>query len=86
MILPLLGGIAWLVAGRPGRHPQREGVWSSHRTGFPEDERPRRASTADHDASLDQELVRELARVDAEFDEAVRRSRARSEGTRPPES
>ncbi|MFD0483837.1 hypothetical protein ACFQ46_14635 [Kineococcus sp. GCM10028916] len=37
---------------------------------------------ADHDASLDQEL----ARVDTEFDEAVRRSEARSEGTRPPES
>ena len=41
-----------------------------------------RAPAADHDASLDQEL----ARVDTEFDEAVRRSEARSEGTRPPES
>ena len=80
VILPLVGGIAWLVAGRPERHQQREGGRYSHRTGFPEDERPRRTSTTDHDASL----AAELARVDAEFDEAVRRSKARSEGAPPP--
>ncbi len=42
VVLPIAGGIAWLVAGRPTT-PRREVPWPSTATaGFPEHERPRR--------------------------------------------
>lgn len=43
VVLPLVGGIAWLVAGRPERGARAPGVpWPSTATaGFPEYERPR---------------------------------------------
>jgi hypothetical protein len=42
VVLPLVGGIAWLVAGRPLASATRQVPWPSTRTaGFPEDERPR---------------------------------------------
>ena len=48
ILLPLVGGIAWLVAGRPERRPARNVPWPSTQTaGFPEYERPRRSSPDD---------------------------------------
>lgn len=42
VILPVVGGIAWLVAGRPDRATRRQVAWPSTATaGFPEHERPR---------------------------------------------
>jgi hypothetical protein len=42
VLLPLVGGIAWLVAGRPEQPRRRDVPWPSTRTaGFPEYERPR---------------------------------------------
>ncbi|WP_315094528.1 PLD nuclease N-terminal domain-containing protein [uncultured Cellulomonas sp.] len=42
ILLPLVGGIAWLVAGRPEHRPARNVPWPSTQTaGFPEYERPR---------------------------------------------
>jgi hypothetical protein len=43
VVLPLVGGIAWLVAGRPERPARASSApWPSTATaGFPEDERPR---------------------------------------------
>ena len=48
ILLPVVGGIAWLVAGRPERRPARNVPWpSTHTAGFPEYERPRRTSPDD---------------------------------------
>ncbi|MBF0688951.1 MAG: PLDc N-terminal domain-containing protein [Cellulomonas sp.] len=42
VVLPLVGGIAWLVAGRP-QTPRTQVAWRATETaGFPEYERPRR--------------------------------------------
>ena len=65
VLLPLVGCIAWLVAGRPVR-PQGN-VWRPG-SGFPEYERPA-PSTADIDAQLDADL----ARLDREQEESLRR-------------
>ena len=52
IILPVVGGIAWLVAGRPEHRPARNVAWPSTQTaGFPEYERPRR-SAPDDDAEF----------------------------------
>lgn len=49
VLLPLVGGIAWLVAGRPERGATARSVpWPSTATaGFPEYERPRTAGPDD---------------------------------------
>ena len=48
ILLPVVGGIAWLVAGRPEHRPARNVPWPSTQTaGFPEYERPRRSSPDD---------------------------------------
>ena len=48
ILLPVVGGIAWLVAGRPERGQARNVPWPSTQTaGFPECERPRRTSPDD---------------------------------------
>ncbi|KQR10563.1 PLD nuclease N-terminal domain-containing protein [Cellulomonas sp. Leaf334] len=48
ILLPVVGGIAWLVAGRPERQAARNVPWPSTQTaGFPEYERPRTTSPDD---------------------------------------
>ena len=48
VILPVAGGVAWLVAGRPKDDRRRQVPWPSTGTaGFPEYERPRRAPDDD---------------------------------------
>ena len=48
ILVPVVGGIAWLVAGRPEHRPSRNVPWPSTQTaGFPEYERPRRTSPDD---------------------------------------
>lgn len=51
IFLPIVGGVAWLVAGRPlTRGPRRPVPWPSTQTaGFPEYERPRRPVAPDDD-------------------------------------
>ena len=51
ILLPLVGSIAWLVAGRPTSvQARRSAPWPSTATaGFPEYERPRRALGPDDD-------------------------------------
>lgn len=51
IFLPIVGGVAWLVAGRPlSRAPRRQVPWPSTQTaGFPEYERPRRQVAPDDD-------------------------------------
>ena len=71
IFLPLIGSIAWLVAGRPVK--ARSQVWRPG-SGFPEYERPVSA-TADIDARLDEDL----ARLDREHEESLRRWQANLE-------
>lgn len=53
VVLPLVGGIAWLVAGRPLRSPASTVPWPSTGTaGFPEYERPRPLAPDDDPAFL----------------------------------
>lgn len=70
IVVPLVGCVAWLVAGRPEReHPARS--WQPG-SGFPEHGRPP-ADTA----QIDRGLQEHLDRIDREFDESVRRRRER---------
>ncbi len=79
IFIPLVGGIAWLVAGRPVRASSQ--VWRPG-SGFPENARPT-AVTDDIDARLDADL----ARLDREHDESLRQWQAdleRREAALPP--
>ena len=65
LIFPLLGSIAWLVAGRPGRD---EVV--AYTTGYAEHERSARRPMAPDD---DPEFLRELGRVNSEHEQTLKR-------------
>jgi hypothetical protein len=78
VVLPVIGGIAWLVAGRPGRVAHRPEVWYSSTPGFPEHERPAGWAGAER-GRVDERVAQEQARVDAEFEAAVRRAQARGD-------
>lgn len=68
VILPLAGGIAWLVAGRPEPSRGRQVPWPSTRTaGFPEYERPR-ASSPDDDA----EFLATMKKSDQDHEQMLR--------------
>lgn len=64
IIFPLIGSIAWLIAGRP---QHRSSNWNPG-SGFPEAERPA-ADTQD----IDERLAADLERVDREHEEMLRR-------------
>jgi hypothetical protein len=87
VVLPLVGGIAWLVAGRPLQGRSASSVpWRSTQTaGFPEYERPTSAALDE----VDERLRRDQDRVDREHEEALRRweasLRERERQLRPPE-
>lgn len=69
VIVPLVGGIAWLVAGRPLASAPRNVPWPSTRTaGFPEYERPRRTGAPDDDP----EFLAGLHRPDPEKERLLR--------------
>jgi Phospholipase_D-nuclease N-terminal len=72
VVLPLVGGIAWLFAGRPLRGAQGSSVpWRATETaGFPEYERQASSRSLDE---VDERLRRDQARVDREHEEALRR-------------
>ena len=69
IVLPLIGCVAWLVAGRPQRQPVQRG-WGQG-GGFPEHARP-----APDTSDIDRSLQAELDRVDREYEEALRRAEA----------
>ena len=74
LFIPIVGPIAWLVAGRPQPSTARAGAavpWRSTRTaGFPEYERPRQDAALD---AIDDRLRQEQAAVDREHEAALRR-------------
>jgi hypothetical protein len=81
LFLPLVGSIAWLVAGRPVHVRQTSGTWG-YGNGFPEATRPS-SDTSD----IDRRLEADLARADREHEEMLRRWEAdlerRERDTRP---
>jgi hypothetical protein len=86
VLVPLLGALAWLLVGRPRGRPARVRAVAGSppsverpATQAPPDSRAR--AGADAGTSIDLRLRDELARIDREFDEAVRRrvNRARYE-------
>lgn len=54
LFFPLIGSVAWLVAGRPV--PARPGPYERPATGFPEYDRPGRAAAVD--SAADEEFLR----------------------------
>jgi hypothetical protein len=70
IILPIVGGIAWIVAGRPTQSPAGN-VWRPG-AGFPESQRPRpgRAPMGPDD---DAEFLREMRKVNTEQEETLKR-------------
>jgi hypothetical protein len=70
IILPLVGGIAWIVAGRPVRNAPGSG-WRPG-SGFPESQRPRptRAPVGPDD---DPDFLREMRNVNTEQEETLKR-------------
>ena len=73
ILLPIVGGIAWLVAGRPQSGSAGAAVpWRSTNTaGFPEYERPQSPHRSAE--AIDEQLRRDQERVDREHEEALRR-------------
>ncbi|GAB6903503.1 PLDc N-terminal domain-containing protein [Kineosporia succinea] len=73
IVLPVIGPICWLVAGRTWPSQAGNAVpWRSTATaGFPEYERP--ASYSRDAAAIDDQLRRDQEQVDREHEEALRR-------------
>jgi hypothetical protein len=70
LFFPLIGAIAWLVAGRPLPGPRRRVPWPSTRTaGFPEYERPGRSVAPDDDP----EFLAQMRKGNAEQEELLRK-------------
>lgn len=69
IILPIIGSIAWLVAGRPEHSSRgRQVPWPSTRTaGYPEYERPRYGSPDD-----DPEFIASVKRSDDDHEKMLR--------------
>lgn len=57
LFFPLVGSIAWLVAGRPRRTPRRLGAYEREAKAFPEYDRPGRAAAVD--PAADEEFLRQ---------------------------
>jgi hypothetical protein len=69
IVLPLIGGIAWLVAGRPLRNRNRN-QWQMG-SGFPEYERNR--SRAPRGPDDDPEFLSEIRKVNTEQEETLKK-------------
>ena len=68
LLFPLVGGVAWLVVGRPVSTGPRRAPWPATATaGFPEYERPRQVAPDDDPAFL-----ANLAASDAEHEQLLR--------------
>jgi hypothetical protein len=74
IIIPLIGGIAWLVAGRPvrsGDAGRRSVPWAASQTsGFPEHERARREPRGPDD---DPEYLNQIRQVNEEQESTLKR-------------
>lgn len=77
LIIPIIGSVAWLIAGRPQRSAGRRVPWASTQTaGFPEYERPARVLGPDDDPDFLREMKRgndEQERLLSRWEEDLRR-------------
>lgn len=76
LLFPLVGAVAWLVAGRPRRTPRPRGPYEREARAFPEYDRPGRAAAVD--AVADEEFLR---RCRERAEEQRRRHRSETGGT-----
>ena len=58
LLFPLVGSIAWLVAGRPENGVARRSAYERQQPAFPEYDRPGRAAAADPEK--DEEFLRQV--------------------------
>lgn len=72
LLVPIIGGVAWLVAGRPAGSTS-SAQWRMG-SGFPEDQRPRSAPRRNED---DPAFMAEMARIDREHEEALKKWEAK---------
>jgi len=72
ILLPIVGCVVWLVAGRPTRGSAgREVSWPTTKTaGFPEYQRPRQRAKAPDD---DPEFLRSLKKANTEHEDMLRK-------------
>lgn len=71
ILVPIIGCIAWLVAGRPVRSSTgREVPWPSKTAGYPEHERPVRHPLAPDD---DPEFLRSLKKGNQEHEDLLKK-------------
>ncbi len=67
VLVPVIGAVAWLVAGRPEREPRAHVPWPSTQTaGFPEYERPRAS------ADVDREFLAAMRESDEKHEQMLR--------------
>lgn len=79
LLFPLVGSIAWLVAGRPDARPRRPSAYERSVPQFPEYDRPGRAAAVDPDK--DEEFLRQIR----ERAEEQRRRYEQSRKPQPPD-
>jgi hypothetical protein len=58
LFFPLVGSVAWLVAGRPGRGPRAPSPYERSVPAYPEYDRPGRAAATD--PAKDEEFLRQV--------------------------
>lgn len=82
LLFPMIGSIAWLVAGRPDR-PARRSAYEREQPTFPEYDRPGRAAAVD--PTKDEEFLRQVReRAEAQrkaYDEKKKREREQGDPT-----
>ncbi len=80
LFFPLVGSVAWIVAGRPQRAQRPLATWERAQPEFPEDDRPGRAAASD--PAKDAEFLAQLRRRAEEQRMEYRRQQqqARREG------
>lgn len=70
VFLPVVGSVAWLVAGRPERSTTPTTGWPSRTAGFPEYERPARRQLAPDD---DPAFLAELKKTNTEHEDMLKK-------------
>jgi len=70
VLLPIVGAVIWLLAGRPTRTSGSDTPWAAKAPGFPENERPVRRPRAPDD---DPEFLRSLKKRNTEHEDLLRK-------------
>ena len=80
LLFPVLGGVAWFLAGRPVRRPRSASPYERPASAFPEYDRPGRAAGAS--AESDEDFLRRVReRAEEQRRKAAEDRRRRESGT-----